>query len=825
MENWKQFLSILFIGGIAVTLFVGLEANAQSISNRVDYAYEEGNMADLWVTTSSYDSADQANIDSITGGRSEGRIYYTASLEGVGSYAVISAAYPEISRPWEIVEKDGSFTDEDFFLYDSSLMVQSPARDLEIHVGDEVAVSIVSPLDEETKNAVREVLDPYVKDGMTNILAEDNIVLKATVNGAMNYPENVNKASYNRAAFLMSIKRFALSFLDTLNRTYDIPLLGYLEEYLRGYDGAFDEELLLSVLPDGTPLPYQYTVELPPGADLEKIKRDIGDYFASKDENDNLVLCADRDLMPFSSAMQMEVDNARNLTYVFPFVFFFVAVLVILTTTSQIIIKERTQIGAMRAIGVGKTAIYLHYMALVGVVVLLGTIIGEVLGPVIIPYIMNQKYAILFTLPAMDPFLFPIFAGILTAAVFLGVSCLVTFLAARKTVKLLPANSLRPEPPAIKGKGRESSLKPTTGKLSLRIALRNIRTNLVKSLMVIVGVAGCTALLVCGFGIEDTINHGIDTDLSTFYNSDLELTYSGFFTEEEIDRKLEGIDAIDFYLPLSISSASVGDAQGVKSDYRVVEIAPGENRFPFELEAGECAMSAKVARQLGAEVGDVLAFELSDRVEVTVSSIFPAFSANAIFLRADTPGVYPGTPSYSMTFVYLKTLESVESLKDYFLEDLSGVMGVMTHDERVTQISDIVGGVLIMTNAVKVFAVLLALVVLVNLALLNYRERTRDIATLKVLGFSRGEIAKSLLFETMVLTLGGVVAGMLLGWPFMYAVLVVNTVPLVEFLYFISPWTYVIGFALTFLVALLVNLYLSTLTKRVKMVESLKSVE
>jgi putative ABC transport system permease protein len=117
------------------------------------------------------------------------------------------------------------------------------------------------------------------------------------------------------------------------------------------------------------------------------------------------------------------------------------------------------------------------------------------------------------------------------------------------------------------------------------------------------------------------------------------------------------------------------------------------------------------------------------------------------------------------------------------------------------QIDDIMSGVHIMTNAVKGFAIILAIIVLYNLALLNFRERTRDIATLKVLGFTKHEIASSLLWETMSLTAVGVIFGMLLGYPFLLAVLKLNTVQLVQYLYHIYPLTYVYSFLLTFIVA------------------------
>ena len=131
----------------------------------------------------------------------------------------------------------------------------------------------------------------------------------------------------------------------------------------------------------------------------------------------------------------------------------------------------------------------------------------------------------------------------------------------------------------------------------------------------------------------------------------------------------------------------------------------------------------------------------------------------------------------------------------------------------------------VMTLAVKCFAIILAVVVLYNLALLNFKERNRDIATMKVLGFNQLEIMMSLIIEIMVLTTIGILLGLLLGKPLEVAVLMVNRTPLVEFLYTVFPKTYLISFAITFGTSLFVNFILSLKARGVKMVESLKSVD
>ena len=137
----------------------------------------------------------------------------------------------------------------------------------------------------------------------------------------------------------------------------------------------------------------------------------------------------------------------------------------------------------------------------------------------------------------------------------------------------------------------------------------------------------------------------------------------------------------------------------------------------------------------------------------------------------------------------------------------------------------LMSGIRVMTNAVKIFAILLGIVVIYNLTLMNFKERSRDIATLKVLGFNQKEIMRSLLIESLSLTLIGVLIGLVLGYPFMLAVLENNIVSLVSYLYHIYFSTYIYAFLLTFGVAAVINLLLSLRIRKVKMVESLKSVE
>ena len=154
-----------------------------------------------------------------------------------------------------------------------------------------------------------------------------------------------------------------------------------------------------------------------------------------------------------------------------------------------------------------------------------------------------------------------------------------------------------------------------------------------------------------------------------------------------------------------------------------------------------------------------------------------------------------------------------------------GVATCISLEQSKTKVEDIVSSVKLMTMAIKVFAILLAVVCLINLALLNFKERTREIATMKVLGFSLPEIARSLIYEVLILTVVGSCLGLCIGFPLLYLILSINQNNYVSFLYYIAPGSYILGVVLAVITSLAVNILLSFFINKVPMVESLKSVE
>lgn len=829
LSGWKQFSSIIAMGGIAMTLFVGLLSNAQSLSGRVEQFYASGNLPNIWVLTKEHvpDLEEGLRFDNVLedGDQVDSRFQLTGKVNSSTCYGAIVSSKPTLSKPVEVLREEKR-EDGEFFYVDQGISSTSASNaDKDMEVGKEVTLSfqIGGYVDGFSSliDALYEANPSYfVSSEKKNELREGSFACKAKITGVMTFPENIQSAKYYSSTYLMSKGMFRDSFHEGLLSYFSPEGREAVESYL-GLD------LDVPSSPSSFPSDNELLIKLSDEGKTKEKEEGIKRYFEEHETfgKSSLSQILDRSLNPWSSAMETEVLEATQLTFVFPFVFFFVALLVILTTLSQIILKERTQIGTMKALGFSKGQIYFHYFSLTFVLISIGTLIGFIAGPLIIPSIMGMKYGILYTLPSRKLFVFPTLEAFLAYFVFAASSILVSFLVIHKEVSLSPSESMRNEVISFKKKRKETDKKKTPAKLSLAMAFRNIKVDKLKSAMVVAGVFGCTALLLCGFGIEDTLDKGINNDLNLFYGSSLTFTYSSPRKgPSELKETCEDIVDVDQY-----GSFLTNATYGGKSLSTTLRLFNDEHPY-FKADfpnKGKIAISYKLTEELGVKEGDLLSFTYSNQtLEVEVGAVYRSFAVNGVFgLFSDPLFSAVAETAYTGGWAQVKEGVSPNQAKETLTNEVSYLNSVRTQSDTVDQINSVMNGIRIMTNAVKVFAILLALVVLYNLALLNFRQRNRDIATLKVLGFSKFEIALSLIIETMSLTCLGIFLGFFAGYPFMYAVLFVNRVPLVQFMYTVAPLSYLYAFSLTFLSSFLVNLYLSLLTGRVKMVESLKSVE
>ena len=839
-RNWAQSLAIVAIGAIAVTLFVGLSANSLALDTRIETMVSLSSPADLYVTTDPRKLGSEDDTDEILkrlgeGDYLESRFYTFCKVASRDSTLAVSPFSPKLSKAYDITF-DSVQNDTDYFYIDQFVANDLKSSLKESPLGKTVSLSFdvsSTTMDENTLRMVDALLNP----GKKNPFREGKLNFEARVSGIMKHPENTTKASPIPMLAMMSNYRFKEAIVASL-KDYFTPTgaaliyrIGFYEKLGWG-DGNIDGTY--ASFPKGN----QYLIRLKDKSTSEAKEAAIRQYYQSKTQN-NLYLLQNLDETAFMSGLRTEADQAQKLTWVFPVVFFIVAVLVILTTLRQNILRRRTDIGTFKGLGLRKGEIHAHFLTQTVALVGIASLIGSAIGPLLLPIIMSGKYSLLYTLPARV-YVFPWASGLLSIAIFLLISLIATFLVTYKEISLKPVESLRPKAMKVrKATSRKQTKAQSRYALSLKMAGRNIVHDPLKSVMVVLGVMGCTALLVCGFGIDDTLDYDAKTD--PFINSNF--TVMAHYAEPTKEDKIQldfgnvkdeaGKQMVSTYQPYDRSSLDLFVGDDTYTSFLTVLGKPmsfsgakSPDHMGGDFPADQVMMSTKCANRLSAKVGDNVHFYVNNKkIDAKIYGIFDAFYGNGVIIHGDSP-LFGGEYT-SFTNAWLNAVDGVsqEGLRAALIKAVPSLPLVDTANEWNERIVSSLSSIKTMTAAIKVFALLLAVVVVYNLGLLNFRERLREIATLKVLGFHTLEIGGSLLVEALSMALIGVGLGLLVGTPFMHFVLFINEVELVHYIYVIYPITYIFASLFTLLVAFLVNLLLTHKVKGVKSVEALKSVE
>lgn len=877
IRNVKQFIAIIFIICVAVTLFVGLLANSNEFERRVNIVYEKGNIADIWVTVnpdlfSSTEMEEEYNtLVEINGGDAdnvEKRLYLPTTINNLSANALISKDFPKINTAYDLNlgnNPDPEWVNKFFVIDEDFLSRYEIMTGKTINLGDNLTINVdLASLGLSADNftnsaeviysnlvnyvedlnlfseAVKSLILTYLNDNKDTIINEINNVLSQVlslesldldvqVNGFMKHPENIQSATFNDSSYLLCSKTVLINLIELVvsqinieNETISTIVQSYMASLENSINDGSNEyiEMLLNNLNN------QFIIKLGENKKLDTVKNEINRYYSSKD---NLLALFDINTMPSNAVIQNDIIQSRQLTYAFPILFFAVAILVVLTTISQLILKERTQIGTLKSLGLSKLKILFYYTIMMSIITSIGTILGFIIGPILLPQVMNLKYSILYSLPEIQ-YLFPFLESfIVLIAIILAVS-LLTFLLIKTELDLTPANSMRPATPKIKFKEKKNTIK----NISLMMALRNIKVHFTKSMMVVLGILGCTGLLICGMGIDDTINYGIDVDLNNILASDLQVTYNSGAAKGVASQKLleltneDGELVIDEAEEFSIMQVTVSFNEN-NLNASLYYFDKNATNFKYEkwddLNGEGIAINESKAQELGVDIGDIITFSVNG-TEYTkqIVDIFYTFIVSGLFVYTET--IPELTNTRTNCWITVKEGHTEDEVKEIILNSgIKEINGALTKVENLARVDGYMANVSTMTYTIKIFAIVLAVIVLINLSILNFRERLRDYATLKVLGYSRFEIARSMIYEVMLLTTIGSLLGMGIGLPLEMLVLSTNKTPLLNWKYVIFPNTYLIAFLISFLVALAVNCLMTYEIKKISMSESLKSVE
>lgn len=548
----------------------------------------------------------------------------------------------------------------------------------------------------------------------------------------------------------------------------------------------------------------------------------------------------DRDTNAGYVCFESDTNVVQSVASVFPVFFFLVAALVCLTTMTRMIADQRTQIGIMKALGYSSGAIIGKYMFYSGSATVLGSIFGIAAGSFAFPAIVWFGYGLIYNLSGLTFTMnWPLAAGI-TAANLL-VTLLVTWYCCAKELKCAPADLIRPKAPEAGKRILLERIPVVWNDMSFmqKVSARNIMRYKKRIFMMLLGIGGCTALVLTALGLNDTIQNVVTRQYDDIILYDYEITMAYDMNEEEQEIFFRDAgddikDAVFLYRGLAevsgsdaIKNATLTVTDGKKLCKYIDLSYDGE---PIDYPGrSEAAINYNLARQLGGiEVGDEIKLTTSEKKEltVTVSALFDNYVDSFVFISPETCEEQLGeVPEYKSALANAPDGADVNRCAEALTHDVDGVRGVTLSTDIKERMSSMLDGLLVVVAAIILCAGLLAFIVLYNLTNINISERIREIATLKVLGFYPNEAAHYVFRENLILTGAGAVFGLGLGVALHAFVMNAIKVDMMYFKPHISFLSFAVSIVITFVFAVIVNAIMRRRIDNIDMAGALKSIE
>ena len=548
-----------------------------------------------------------------------------------------------------------------------------------------------------------------------------------------------------------------------------------------------------------------------------------------------------RSYNPGYTGFGQDAERMANLASVFPVIFFLVAALVCLTTMTRMVEEQRVQIGSLKAMGYSGLAISRKYLFYGLLPSLTGGVFGLIIGYILFPKMIFTAYQIMYQMPDIELRAYP---EISIFSVLAAVACttLATLWACLATLRETPASLMRPRTPKAGKRVFLEYIRPLWKRMSFthKVTARNLFRYQKRFWMTVIGIGGCTALIIAGFGLRSSLLFTMSRQYDDLfhYSAQVALSDNALSTERQaVEDFLAGDERIVSYVPCEALSATVVTPSYSTTAYvevmasdeigKVVDLFDYKSGDPITMGDEGVYIDQKLSELLKVSVGDTFFLDGDVRGDVTVAGIYEHYTGHFIYM---TPGYYEnalhadGEPNaYLLNF----TSDDTDTCNAIFekLLDMSGVATTSrmrdTQDTYMHSMERVDFVVVIIILA----AAALAMVVLFNLSNINITERQRELATIKLLGFYDGEVSAYVYRENIVLTLFGILMGCFMGhWLHIYLVRSTE-IDLMMFGRQTATSAYVYAAILTMLFSIAVNILAHFRMKKIDMVESLKSAE
>ena len=559
----------------------------------------------------------------------------------------------------------------------------------------------------------------------------------------------------------------------------------------------------------------QIIVDIDDTDKIDETKRNIENNIKSA------IAVTDRNASSSYQSYNSEIEEGETYSKVFTFLFLFIAILSVVTTMNRFVKRQRTQIGTLKALGFKNRKIIKHYVSYGFYVSLLASILGLILGKYVLGTFFLNMEAQYFEIPVYNTIL--ISSVYILAIIVVVLITIVTYLSCRGILKESAVEALRTEIPKVKNTKFDLTTKGIFKKssISTRWNLRDIGRNKSRSIMAVVGIIGCTMLLVCAFGMLDTMNSYLDWEFNKISNFEYKLSLSNNYTNEQLEKLTDKYGkSTSETLGIEIKNGDKKEANTlVVNDAKDYLKYTNHNREYMDLKDDGIYITEKLSEKYNLNIGDTISWHIfGDNTWYT---------CKIVGLNRD-----PQNQNLNMTRKYYETLGLTYRADSLYTDEnlsetksLDGVDIIQSKANLQEGMESMLDTMKTMITILIVVSAILGFVIIYNLGILSFTEKQYQFATLKVLGFKNQQIKKIFIKQNLWLSIIGIVLGLPLGFIMVDYIFKSALGENYDFSASIKPLSYLLAVGGSLIVAIFVNKVLSRKVKTIDMVTSLKGNE
>lgn len=779
-KNLSQFITIFLMAFLGVFIYAGIRSYMGGMTDTANKFYKENNLQDLNVLGYSFTNDDLTKIKDMKYVKdAERKLTLVASMDAKED-RVLQINFIESNNISEFyimsgvkfdVNKKGVWLDNFY------------AKNNDIKLGDIITIKY------------------------------GDITLEEKVIGLINVPDHVYDIKDESELFPNHID-YGFAYLS-IN---ELPS-SYIKNMVMHNINVTDEALFDKMMPE-----FNYKNYIPYNSIMIDVtKEEKKDEVKSNIENNisSAIAVSDiKDSVSYS-VYQGEIEEGETYVGIFSFLFLFIAVLSVITTMTRIVKKQRYQIGTLKSLGFKKNKITMHYVSYGFFISLIASVLGVVLGPLLIGNLFIGMEMSYFQIPngraafATSSYLIAILVIIIIS--------MVTYFTCRKELKETPAESLRAKMPTVKKNTLDITSHSIFKKMSFSTKwnLRDILRNKVRTFMGIVGISGCCMILVCAFGVFDTMHHFIKWQFSDLYNFNYKISLREDCTLDEYNDLLTKYgDNTSATLGIEVVNNDKREANTifVTDADDLVRFTDADNKF-FKLKSNGIYVTKKLAENNNYKIGDIIKWHIYGDDTYYESKIV-GFDRD------------PQNQNLKMTREYLESLGITYKADNIYtnydmkgIKEIKGVELIQSVDNLESGMSNMLNTMESMIVLLIVVAAILGAVIIYNLGILSFTEKQYQFATLKVLGFKNKKIRRIYVKQNNWITIASIIIGLPLGFymtNFIFTMAISDSYDMVAF---IKPLSYLYATLGTLVVSYLSSYFLSLKVNKIDMVTSLKGNE